>query len=83
MLRTTPEGMALALRLGPGERLGTVLVQDLPVRLTPNDDADVRAFLNRGSRVVVEQAMRIGLQNWLQIRSMTGSGWVRGGAILR
>lgn len=71
-----------ALRPSPGEQLGTVLVQDLAVRLTPSDDAGIRAFLNRGMRVVVERQIRIGVQNWLLIRSVTGSGWVRGGDVL-
>ena len=77
-----PEGSDLLMRLAPGEHYGTVLVQDLAVRLNPNDDAGVRAFLNRGMRVVVEQQIRVGLQNWLLIRSVTGSGWVRGGDVL-
>ncbi len=71
-----------SLRLAPGESYGTVLVQDLAIRLSPNEDAGVRAFLNRGMRVVVEQQMRVGLQNWLLVRSVTGSGWVRGGDVL-
>jgi hypothetical protein len=57
-------------------------VQDLAMRLGPNDDAGVRAFLNRGMRVVIEQQVRVGLQTWLLIRSVTGSGWVRSGDIL-
>ena len=64
------------------ERVGTVLVQDLPVRLTPTDDGEVRAFLNRGTRVVLERQVRLGVQTWLQIRSVTGSGWVRSGDVL-
>lgn len=71
-----------AMRAGPGERYGTVLVQDLAVRLSPNEDASVRAFLNRGMRVVIEQQQRAGPQTWLLIRSVTGSGWVRGGDVL-
>jgi hypothetical protein len=78
-----PELAALGFHPGLGERLGTVLVQDLPVRLRPDDQADVRAFLNRGTRVVVEQQTRVGTQIWLQIRSVTGSGWVRGAAVLK
>ena len=70
------------LRLAPGERLGTVLVQDLQVRLTPYDNAGVRAFLNQGMRVVIERQSRVGIENWLQIRSVTGSGWVRASDVL-
>jgi hypothetical protein len=70
------------MRLAPGEHYGVVLVQDLPLRLNPNDDAPVRAFLNRGMRVVIEQLVHIGPQSWLQIRSVTGTGWVRGGDVL-
>jgi hypothetical protein len=77
-----PVGGDIVMRLAPGEHYGTVLVQDLPIRLNPNDDAGVRAFLNRGMRVVIEQQVLIGLQSWLLIRSVTGSGWVRGGDIL-
>ena len=71
-----------SMHLAPGESFGTVLVQDLVVRLSPNEDAGVRAFLNRGMRVVVEQQLRVGLQNWLLVRSVTGTGWVRGGDVL-
>lgn len=83
-LRAAPpaEDMEPVLRLSPGEHYGTVLVQDLAMRLGPNDDAGVRAFLNRGMRVVIEQQVRVGLQTWLLIRSVTGSGWVRSGDIL-
>jgi hypothetical protein len=77
-----PEETDIVMRLAPGEHYGTVLVQDLAVRLNPNDDAGIRAFLNRGMRVVIEQQVRVGLQSWLLIRSVTGSGWVRGGDVL-
>jgi hypothetical protein len=70
------ESNDVMLRLSPGERYGTVLVQDLAIRLSPSEDATVRAFLNRGMRVVVEQQVRVGMQSWLLIRSVTGSGWV-------
>jgi hypothetical protein len=76
------EGTELIMRLAPGEHYGTVLVQDLAVRLNPNDDAGIRAFLNRGMHVVIEQQVRVGPQIWLLIRSVTGSGWVRGGDVL-
>ncbi len=65
-----------------GERLGTVLVQDLAIRLNPSEDAGIRAFLNRGMRVVIEQQVRVGPQSWLLVRSVTGTGWVRGGDVL-
>ncbi len=77
-----PDETDVVMRLAPGEHYGTVLVQDLAVRLSPNDDAGIRAFLNRGMRVVIEQQVRVGLQSWLLIRSVTGSGWVRGGDVL-
>ncbi len=70
------------MRLSPGEHYGVVLLQDLPVHINPSNDAPVRAFLNRGMRVVIEQLVRVGPQNWLQIRSVTGSGWVLAGAVL-
>jgi len=84
MLRpgTAGEGNEAALQLAPGERYGTVLVQDLAIRLSPSEDATVRAFLNRGMRVVVQQQVRVGLQSWLLIRSVTGDGWVRSAAVL-
>jgi hypothetical protein len=71
------------LHVGPGEVPGTAAVQDLAIRLTPNDDANVRAFLNRGERLVVQQEVRIGAQNWLLIRTTTGTGWVRAGDVER
>jgi hypothetical protein len=70
------------MRLSPGEHYGIVTVQDLPVRLNPDEVAGVRAFLNRGMRVVIEQQARVGPTTWLQIRSVTGSGWVPSAAVL-
>ncbi len=70
------------LQPGHNERLGTALVQDLAVRLMPNESADVRAFLNQGTRVVIMQQSRVGLQNWLLIRSGSGAGWVRASDVL-
>jgi hypothetical protein len=81
-MRVESESGESVMRLSPGEHYGIVLVQDLPVRLMPNEDAGVRAFLNRGMRVVIEQQARVGVQSWLLIRSVTGSGWVRGGDVL-
>jgi len=78
----SPDARDPSMRLAAGEHYGVALVQDLPVRMNPNDDAEVRAFLNRGMRVVIEQQVRVGLQTWLLIRSVTGSGWVRGGDVL-
>jgi hypothetical protein len=77
-----PELADVVMRLSPGEHYGIVLVQDLPVRLNPDDVAGVRAFLNRGMRVVIEQQARVGAQTWLQIRSVTGSGWVPSAGVL-
>ncbi len=81
---STPEAQdsAAILRTRPGERFGTVLVQDAAVRLTPFDNAGVRSFLNLGMRVVVEEQVRVGVQSWLRIRSVSGSGWVRASDIL-
>ncbi len=70
------------LHLASGESFGTVLVQDLAIRLSPNEEAGVRAFLNRGMRVVVEQQTRAGGRNWLLVRSVTGTGWVPDGDVL-
>jgi hypothetical protein len=72
----------LALRPGRNERLGTALVPDLAVRMTPNESADVRAFLTQGTRVVIVQQERVGAQTWLLIRSGSGAGWVRSGDVL-
>lgn len=71
------------LRLGPGEVAGIAAVQDLAIRLTPNDDANVRAFLNRGERVVIHEQVRVGTQTWFMIRTATGIGWVRAGDVER
>jgi len=70
------------LHVGPGESAGTAAVQDLPIRLMPNDDANVRAFLNRGERVVIEQRVIEGQQTWLLLRSTTGTGWAHFGDVL-
>ena len=77
-----PQGNEAVLRTRPGERIGTVLVQDAAVRLTPFDNAGVRSFLNLGMRVIVEEEVRVGVQSWLKIRSVSGSGWVRASDIL-
>ncbi len=83
MLRPTdPDTNLQALHPTRSEAIGTVLVQDLPVRLSPNDEGEIRAFLNRGTRVVLERQQRVGVQTWLLIRSISGSGWVRSGDIL-
>ena len=83
MLRPVdPDAGGQTLRPAVGERFGTVLVQDLPVRLTASEDGGVRAFLNRGMRVIIERQVRASDQTWLLIRSVTGTGWVRGGDVL-
>jgi len=70
------------LRPGRNEQLGTALVQDLAVRMMPNESADVRAFLNQGTRVVIMKQSRVGAQTWLLVRSGSGAGWVRAGDVL-
>jgi len=77
-----PQASDEVLRPAAGERVGTVLVQDLAIRLTPYDNAGVRAFLNQGMRVVIERQSRVGIETWLQIRSVTGNGWVRASDVL-
>jgi len=71
-------GMHLQL----GERPGVAAVQDLPVRLSPSDDATVRAFLNQGEHVAIQQVVHSNGQTWLLIRTGTGNGWVRSGDVL-
>ncbi len=70
-------------QVAPGERVGRAAVQDLAIRLAPNDQADIRAFLNAGAPVVIQSEARLGKQTWLLIRSETGVGWVRSGDVLR
>jgi hypothetical protein len=69
--------------VAPGEVLGRAAVQDLAIRLNPNDEATIRAFLNYGERVVIERQEHVGQQTWLLVRSATGEGWVRAGDVLR
>ncbi len=71
-----------SLHLQAGERPGQAAVQDLPIRLSPNDDATVRAFLNQGEHVAIRQEVRSNGQTWLLIRTGTGTGWVRAGDVL-
>ncbi len=78
-----PPGLAASLRLRPGEHLGQAAVQDLALRLQPNDDADVRAFLNMGEPLVIERRERVGVQTWLYVRSQSAAGYVRSGDVLR
>jgi hypothetical protein len=69
--------------VGPGEQVGHAAVQDLAIRLNPNDEATIRAFLNYGEKIVIQAKVRTGLQTWLLVRSATGTGWVRSGDVLR
>jgi hypothetical protein len=66
-----------------GEIVGHAAVQDLAIRLAPNNDATPRAFLNLGEPVVIQSQIHVGQQTWLLIRSITGNGWVRSGDVLR
>jgi hypothetical protein len=72
----------VSLRVAPGEQPGTAAVQDLPILVMPNDDANVRAFLNRGERLVIQQQVRAGAKTWFLVRSATGTGWVRAGDVI-
>jgi hypothetical protein len=72
----------VSLRVGPGEQPGSAAVQDLPILVMPNDDANVRAFLNRGERLVIQQQVRAGAKTWFLVRSATGTGWVRAGDVI-
>ena len=71
------------LRIAPGERRGAAAVQDLAIRLSPNEQATIRAFLNRGEPMAVQQQVRIGTQTWLLVRTSTGTGWVRAGDVMQ
>jgi hypothetical protein len=71
------------LHLLLGERPGMAAVQDLPIRLSPNDDATVRAFLNQGEHLAIQpQQVHSNGQTWLLVRTGTGTGWVRAGDVL-
>jgi hypothetical protein len=78
---TGPDDLGVARR--PGDLIGRAAVQDLAIRLAPNDQAATRAFLNYGEAVVIQSQVHIGQQTWLLIRSITGTGWVRSGDVLR
>lgn len=71
------------LRILPGERRGEAAVQDLAIRLSPNDQATIRAFLNRGEPMAIQQRQRIGAQTWLLVRTTTGTGWALSGDVLQ
>jgi hypothetical protein len=71
------------MSMRPGEIVGHAAVQDLAIRLAPNNDATPRAFLNLGEPVVIQTQVHVGQQTWLLIRSITGNGWVRSGDVLR
>jgi hypothetical protein len=77
-----PADTDLSLHLQNGERPGRAAVQDLPIRLSPNDDATVRAFLNQGEHVAIRQEVQANGRTWLLIRTATGTGWVRNGDVL-
>jgi len=78
--RTSANGM---LRAATGEYRGSAAVQDLEVRISPNNQAEIRAFLNRGEPLVVERRVSIGAQTWLLIRTETVTGWARSGDVLQ
>lgn len=69
--------------VAPGEIMGRAAVQDLAIRLSPNDEATIRAFLNYGEKMVIQAQVKVGPQTWLLVRSATGVGWVRSGDVLR
>lgn len=69
--------------MAPSEVIGRAAVQDLAIRLSPNDQATIRAFLNYGEKVAIQNQVHIGPQTWFLIRSATGTGWVRAGDVLR
>ena len=75
-------GGDVSTSMRPGEQVGHAAVQDLAIRLAPNDQAAPRAFLNYGEAVVIQSQTRVGQQTWLMIRSITGNGWVRSGDVL-
>jgi hypothetical protein len=82
LLQPNPAAGDPGAHLNPGEVLGHAAVQDLAIRLGPNDQATIRAFLNYGEPVVIQHQIRLGAQTWLLIHSATGSGWVRSGDVL-
>ena len=69
--------------IAAGEIVGHAAVQDLAIRLSPNDEATIRAFLNYGEKMVIQAQVKVGAQTWLLVRSATGVGWVRSGDVLR
>lgn len=77
-----PAADAPPLRVAAGEHLGQAAVQDLPLRLQPNEDADVRAFLNMGERLIIERRIQTGGQTWFYVRSQSATGYVRAGDVL-
>jgi hypothetical protein len=94
-LLSTPAGLprggddsGLALRLGPNELLGTAAVQDLAIQVTPGEGASVRAFLNRGEPIAIEEGsgnrVRFGAQTWLRVRTQSNfTGWARSGDVMQ
>jgi len=68
---------------GRGEIYGSAAVQDMPVRYDPHPDAGVRAYLNRGTPVVISRSVRSGDQTWVFVRSASGMGWAISGDVLR
>lgn len=66
----------------PGELPGQAAVADLPIRYEPRDDAGVRAYLTRGTPVVVMREVQIGTRTWLFVRSASGMGWARSGDVM-
>lgn len=69
-------------RLKPGERPGESAVQDLPVRMSPSAEANVRTFVNRGEKLAIVQEAMVGGRAWLLVRTASGNGWVLGSDVL-
>lgn len=94
-LLSTPAGLpraadesVLTLRLGPNELLGAAAVQDLAIQVTPGDGSSVRAFLNRGEPIAIEEGIgnrvHFGAQTWLRVRTPSNfTGWARAGDIMQ
>jgi hypothetical protein len=80
--REVDESGAL-MRMLPGQERGTAAVQDLAIRLAPNDQATIRAFLNRGELMAIDQRIHVGAQTWLLVHTATVKGWTRSGDVLQ
>jgi len=67
----------------PGELVGAILLNDLAIHAAPSADSPTRAYLQRGTQVVILRDLVDHGLDWSEVRAGTTTGFVPSGAVLR